>query len=138
MKLTPAPNNRGFSLVEVIIAIFLIGAMVFVIANIPQAIRLVTLSQSESLVREIAAKKLEDMRLTGYENLAADGVTNFSDPRLSDLTGVSATSNVVDCTVSGCAGGVDVKEVTISIGWSENGTAREFEIVTLVGKGGLR
>ena len=113
-----ALKQSGFSLVEVIIAIFLAGAMVLVIANIPQAIRLITLSRSESIVREVAARKLEDMRLTGYDNLAASGTSNFSDPRLSSLAAVSATSTVIDCPVSLCPGGEAVKQVTISIDWN--------------------
>lgn len=138
MKLTPALNNRGFSLVEVIIAIFLIGAMVVVIANIPQAVRLITLSKSESIVREVAAKKLEDMRLTGYENLPADGVSNFSDPKLSSLAGVSATSDVVVCPAALCPGGEAVKHITISISWNEGPDRKNFELETLIGQGGIK
>lgn len=134
---TSIKTAAGFSLVEVIIAIFLIGAIVLVIANIPQAIRLITSSQSESKVREVAAKKLEDTRLTGYDNLAT-GISNFSDPRLNSLAAVSAVTAVDVCPLTICPGGESVKQVTISIDWSENGADKNFQVVTLIGKGGLK
>lgn len=135
---TPLKESAGFSLIEVLIATFLIGAAVLVIANIPQTIRLISISGSESKVREVAAKKLEDIRLIGYDNLAADGTTNFSDPRLNGLSGATATSTVIVCPVSLCSGGEAVKQVTISISWNEGGDHKNFEVVTLVGKGGIR
>lgn len=134
---TSIKTAAGFSLVEVIIAIFLIGAIVLVIANIPQAIRLITSSQSESKVREVAAKRLSDVRLTGYDNLPV-GTTNFSDPRLNSLAAVSAVTTVVDCPLIICPGGELVKQVTISIDWNENGTDKNFQVITLIGKGGLK
>lgn len=130
-------KQLGFSLVEVVIAIFLVGAIVLVVANIPHAIQLITASQSESLVREAAAKKLEDFRLTGYDNLAT-GNANFIDPRLSKLPAVSATTSVIDCPLLLCPSGEAVKQVTISINWNENNSPKNFKIVTLISKGGLK
>lgn len=132
-----AQKQFGFSLVEVIIAIFLAGIMVLVVANIPQAIRLISSSQSESKVREVAAKKLEDTRLTGFDNLAY-GTTNFSDPRLNSLPAVTAFTTIAECPVSLCPSSEQVKQVTISISWNENSIKKNFEIVTLVAKGGLK
>ena len=134
---SPLKNSAGFSLAEVIIAITLLGIMVFVIANIPQAIRIISSSQVESKVREVVAKKMEDIRLTGYDNLPI-GTTNFSDPRLSSLTAVSAVTTVVDCPAAVCAGGEPIKQVTIEIAWNENNNDKNFQVVTLVGKGGLK
>lgn len=133
----PARKQLGFSLVEVIIAIFLVGAMVLVIANIPQAIQLITNSQAESKVREVAAKKIQDIRLSGYNNLA-NGTTNFSDPRLNSLAAVSATTTVIDCPVNLCPNGELAKQVTILVNWDQNNTKKNFKVVTLVAKGGLR
>jgi len=138
MKKFLAFNSSGFSFVEVIIAIFLCMAMLFVIANIPQAIRLISLSQSESTVREVAARKLEDLRFAGYENIPADGIKNFNDPKLLKLTSANATTNIIDCEISGCAGGAKVKKVTISIDWRESGKSKNFQLVTFVGKGGIK
>jgi prepilin-type N-terminal cleavage/methylation domain-containing protein len=130
-------KQSGFSLVEVIIAIFLVGAIILVIANIPYAIRLITASQTESLVREAVAKKLEDLRLTGYDNLAT-GNTTFTDARLNKLSGILAATNVIDCPVMICPSGEAAKQVTISVSWSENNSPKSFKIMTLISKGGLK
>jgi hypothetical protein len=132
-------KSAGFSLAEVLVAIFLLGMMVLVIANIPQALSLVATSQAESKAREIAAKKLSDIRLTGYDNLPL-GVTNFSDSRLNELNAATAVMTVIDCPLATCPEGdiVKLKQVTIAIDWSEDNEAKHFQVNTLIGKGGLR
>lgn len=132
-----AHKQTGFSIVEIILAIFLTGALVLVVANIPQAIRLITSSQAESKVREVAAKKIEDLRLIGYDNLA-NGVNNFSDPRLNSLASVSAVSTTENCPSSICLNGELAKQVTVSISWRENNTKKTFEVATIVAKGGIK
>lgn len=117
--------------------IFITGIIVYVIANIPQAIRLITGSQSETKVREVAAKKIEDIRLSGFDNLA-NGTTAISDPRLNSLQSVSASTVVADCSVAVCANGEEAKQVTVTISWSEQNNPKIFQLVTLVAKDGLR
>lgn len=132
-------RSDGFSLTEVIVAIFLLGIVILVIASLPQTINLISLSQTESEVREVAAKKLSDVRLTGYDNLPI-GTTNFSDSRLNGLSGLSAVMEVVDCPLTICPEGnaVKLKQVTITIDWNENNAAKHFQLDTLVGQGGLK
>ena len=130
-------KKSGFSLVEVIIAVFLVGVMIIIIANIPQAIKIITNSQSESIIREIAAKKIEDIRLSGYSNLVY-GTTSFTDPRFSSLTLVNATSTIIDCPVTVCTQNELVKQATLNISWKELDKQKNFQISTLVAKDGLR
>jgi prepilin-type N-terminal cleavage/methylation domain-containing protein len=138
MKNMTCPNkSRGFSLVEVIIVIFLTGTLVLVIANIPQAIRLVTGSQAESKVREVVAKKVEDIRLLGYDNLV-NGTTSLDDPRLNDLPGLLASTVISDCPAEICTGGELAKKVSITVSWKENNEPKTYQVNTLVSKGGLR
>lgn len=122
---------------ELLIVIFLSGIMVLVIANIPGAINLVTSGGDESKVREVAAKKLEDIRLTGYDNLA-NGTTSISDSRLKSLHNVLASTVVTDCPVTVCKNSEQVKQVKITVSWSQNNEPKTYQIITLVGKGGLR
>ncbi len=130
-------KKNGFSLVEVIIGVFIVGLIVLVIANIPNAINLVTSSQDDSLVREVAAKKMEDIRLQGYENLI-NGTTAINDSRLSSLDGSSGHTVVSSCSVNICPTNEALKEVRITISWSENGEPKTYQLVTLVGEDGLR
>ena len=129
--------QKGFSLIEVLIAVFITGALVLVIANIPQAIKLVTGSQSELKVKEVAAKKIEDLRLSGYDNLA-NGTTSISDSKLNGLANVSGNVLISDCTSPLCPNGELAKQVTINVTWTENTEPKRFSISTLIAKGGLR
>ena len=129
--------QKGFSLIEVLIAVFITGALVLVIANIPQAIKLVTGSQSELKVKEVAAKKIEDLRLSGYDNLA-NGTTSISDTKLNGLANVSGNVLISDCTSPLCPSGELAKQVTINVTWTENTEPKRFSISTLIAKGGLR
>ena len=118
-------------------AVFLTGAIVLVIANIPQVIRLVTGSQYESKVRQVAAKRIEDVRLTGYENLA-NGTTAINDPLLNKLSQVSGSVIIADCPAGTCTNGEQIKQVTVIISWEEEGSPKNFRVVTLVANGGLK
>lgn len=131
---------KGFSLVEIIMGVFITGVMVIVIANIPQAMKLIRGSQSESKVREVVAKKIEDIRLSGYDNLGnnlPDG-TPINDPKLNSLANVAGTVLIGDCPAQVCANGELVKNVTITVTWTENANPKRFSVSTLVAKGGLK
>lgn len=130
-------NDFGFSLVEIIIGIFIVGLIVLVIGNFPNAINLVTSSQADTKIREAAAKKMEDIRLAGYDNLA-NGTTPINDNRLNELGNVSAFTVISDCPVSICSGSELVRQVKITISWSENGEPKTYQLITLVGKDGLK
>lgn len=138
MKLKNCPaSSKGFSLVEVIVSVLITGAIVLVVANIPQAVKLITTGKSESKVREVAAKKIEDTRLSGYDNLA-NGTTTLQDSRLNQLTNVLASTIIADCPQEICPNGELVKKVTVKISWSEQGEPKTFQTVTLIAKDGLR
>lgn len=137
MTVSQKLNLKGFSLVEIIIGIFIVGLIVLVVGNIPNAINLVTSSQSDSKIREIAAKKMEDIRLLGYDSLA-NGTTPINDSRLDSLANSSAHTVIGDCPASVCSGSEAIKEVKITISWSEKGEPKTYQLVTLVGKDGLR
>lgn len=129
--------QKGFSLVELVIAVSLVGVIAIVIGNIPNAINLVTSSQSESKVREVAAKKIEDIRFAGYDTLA-NGTTAISDPRLQDLNSVSASTVITDCPVQVCSNGEQIKQVRVTISWNESGEPKTYQLTTLVAKDGIK
>lgn len=136
-NVTARINLNGFSLIEVIIVIFLLGAILLVIANIPQVIRLVTGTQYESIIREVTAQKVEDIRLAGFDSLA-DGTTTISDPRLNSLPNLSGNTIIEPCPFSLCTNGELAKQVTITFTWTDNAEPKRFSVTTLVAKGGLR
>lgn len=130
------PKNKGFSLIEVLVALFILGAIGLVIANIPQVLTLVKASQSESKVREVVAKKIEDIRLAGYANLA-NGTVEINDSKLASLNNLEGVVLTEDCPAELCPNGELVKKITITITWDENSQPKGYSITTLVAKGGL-
>lgn len=128
---------KGFSLIEVLIALFITGAIVLVIANIPHVITLIAGSQSEAKVREVAAKRIEDIRLSGFDSLA-NGTIPITDPKLDSLNSASGSVITEDCPVELCTNDENAKKVTVTINWRENNASKVFSVTTLVAQGGLK
>lgn len=124
-------------MIEVVLVIVLVGFMILVVANLPSALGLIGGSKNESLAREIASKTVENIRSQGYDSLA-NGQSPIQDSRLAQLTGGSAQSLVEDCPVTICSNNEQVKKVTVTINWLEQGQAKSAQVVTFVAKGGLQ
>lgn len=129
-------KNRGFSLVETILVIAIGGILIILLANLPNALTLITKSKNTSIAKEIAARQIEDKRNISYSNLVND-TGNITDPRLSLLPQGEGTIVVEDCDLAVCTNGESIKQVTVSITWKDNQKPQEVQIKTLVGEGGL-
>src|SRR3989344_6951270 len=127
--------QKGFSLVEIILLTGVVGMIILVVANIPNAINLVGSSKYESLAREIAAKTIADTRAKGFDALANNAPNGISinDSRVVKLPGGSANLIIEACPQEICSGGSGeenmVKKVTIQVSWKENSQAKDFSIV---------
>lgn len=129
-------NQKGFSLAELVIMILLLGVMVFLLANIPNALNLVSKSKHISLAREIASKQIEDKRSLSYGSLVNDS-SPISDPRMSLLPLSSGTVDVDDCDAQICTNDEHIKQVTVTINWKDNNKNQTVVLKTLIGEGGL-
>lgn len=130
-------NNKGFGLVEILVVVVLVGIIVVVIANLSSPIKLLGVSQDDSLAKEIVAKQLEVVRNVGYLNLGSIPA-NITDSRLSQLNNGSGTTLIEDCLPPICTNNEQAKKVTITVSWSESGKTRKVEAATLVSEGGLK
>lgn len=129
-------KERGSSLVESLLVIVVIGSVVFLLANIPNALLLVGKSSHVSLAREIAVKELEDKRNINYTNLVND-TSPIGDPRISSLPGGSGTVVVADCDLSICTHSEHLKKITITVSWTDNSKLQNITLQTLIGEGGI-
>ena len=132
--------SKGYTLIELLLVIVIIGASVFLIASLPNALGLVTLSRHLSLAREIATKQIEDKRAISYGNLTSDNPADppvISDSRLSLLPKSNGTTLVEDCNLSLCPNGEHIKQVTVTISWKENNKSQTLKLKTLIGEGGV-
>lgn len=129
-------TESGVTLLESLLVVVVLGSIVILLANIPNAIGLIQKSGHLSLAREIAAKELEDRRSVSYQNLVNDTVA-VSDPRISTLFKGSGEVLVEDCSESICTNSEDVKHVKVTVSWEENSKMQQIILETLIGDGGL-
>ncbi len=130
-------QTTGFSLIELIMVIFIAGAIMLVLANLTPTFKLLSTSNQENLARQIVAEKIEDIRSAGYDNLA-NGDESFSDPRLTQLPQGNAEINIGDCPAQLCQNGEETKQINITVNWYENDQDQSFSVSTLISKGGIR
>lgn len=129
-------RSTGFSLVELLVVITLLGFLVFLIASLPGSIRLISRSHNLSTAREIASKEIEDKRAIQYLNLA-NGEVAVNDHRIGLLPAGSGITSVADCDPQVCTKGENTKVVTVTVNWMESGKQQQVVMKTLISEGGL-
>lgn len=122
-------RERGVSLIESLLVVAVVGATVFLLANLPNALGLVTKSRHLSLVREIASQAIESKRQISFINLV-NGTESISDPRITLLPQGSG-SVVVE------GSGEDIKKIIVTINWKEGEKSQSTALTTLIGEGGI-
>lgn len=128
--------QSGFSLIESLLVVVMIGIIVLLMANLPNALNLINKSKHISLAREIAAKQIEDKRAISYVNLVNDN-SPISDSRMSLLPGGAGTIKVEDCDPGICTLSENIKQVAVTVIWKENAKPQEVVVKTFIGEGGL-
>lgn len=129
--------QSGFSLVELILVIAVAIMILAVLTNFTPAMGLITTSGHETTAREITAKRIEQIRAQGYDNLA-NGTSPISDSKISSLPQGAASTTVADCPGNVCTQNEPIKYVTIQVSWNENNKPVNFSVNTLISKGGLK
>lgn len=129
-------NEQGVSLIESLLVVVTTVAIVFLMANIPNALGLITKARHLSLAREIVIKALEDKRATSFANLVND-TTPVSDPRTTLLPQGAGTVTVADCDPLICTSSEPVKKISVEIIWKDFGKEQKITLDTFIGEGGL-
>lgn len=138
-------SEQGVSLIESLIAIAVVGSIVFLLISLPNALMLFTKSKHLSLAREIAVKQIEDKRTISYTNLP-NGSSELSDARLSLLPQGSGSvvlgfqedgASWVDCDPSVCTNGEHIKQITVTITWVDNNKPQSVTLETMIAEGGI-
>lgn len=137
MKLLPNfKKYQGFSLIEILLVIAVVGMIILVLSNLPSSFGLIGSGNYETVAKQIAQKKIDDLRTQTYDNLA-NGTTSLVDTRLNKLPGGSGQSIIQDCPVIVCTGAELTKQVTVSLNWKESGKNKSININTFISQGGL-
>lgn len=130
-------NQSGLSLLEILLAITICGMVIFMLGSFSQSIGLIGSSSSESTIKQIALKTVEDLRSQGYDNLTTNTTTPITDSRLSKIPQASGQVDILNCPVNICANNEQAKQVNVSLTWSEANKKQTFQFVTIIAKGGL-
>lgn len=129
-------SQKGISLTELLLVVVVVGAIIVLMANLPNAVGLITKSYHLSLAREIVSKQIEDKRTISFINLVND-TSAITDSRMSLLPGGSGTVMVEDCSVQICTSGENLKQITAEIIWKESNKLQSVSLKTFIGEGGI-
>lgn len=130
-------NEKGISLVESLLASAMVGILVILLANLPNAFNLMNKSKHLSIAREIAAKAVEDKRSLGYSNLVND-TENITDLRILELPSGKGTTAIETCPAEICTSGENLKQITVTVNWQDNNKSQSAVIKTFIGETGIR
>ncbi len=133
-------NQRGVSLIEALLVMFVLFGIVLLMQNFPNAINLINKSKHLSIAREIATKQIEDKRATNYLNLVAPSttiITQSVDLRISLLPSGSGKVEINVCDPLICTTAEEIKHIRVTINWKENDKNQTISLDTLIGSGGL-
>lgn len=128
--------EKGISLVETVLVVAVIGFIVIIMANLPNALGLITKSSHVSLAKEIASKKIEDERSINYLNLT-NGTSAILDSRLSILPQGEGTVAIEDCSPAICTNSEAIKDIKVTVSWKDNNKDQSINLETFIGQGGL-
>jgi prepilin-type N-terminal cleavage/methylation domain-containing protein len=123
---------RGFSFIEVVVSLFIIGTVIVLSSAILKAAPLSRHAKFENLALSIAQNELEGLRAAGYSSLPAAG--SFSDPLLSSLPSGSGSLSVSDFNAK-------AKQVAVTVSWREEASSAtsSVSLSTLISSvGGLK
>lgn len=105
--------KNGFSLLEVVVAIFIIGTIFLLYQACSNAILLTRNAKNQEIALRVANNKMEELRATGYTALPANG--SFTDSLLGSLPNSSANMTFNDFNS-------DTKHVLIIVQWQDSGS----------------
>lgn len=132
-------SQTGVSLIESLMVVAIMAVVVFLMANLPNAMGLINKSKHLSIAREIATKQIEDKRSINYANLVNDTtpITASLDSRINLLPNGSGSIQVENCPVQICTNSEHIKQVAVTINWKDNNKNQTISLKTFIGEGGL-
>ena len=124
-------NSRGFSIVELVVAISVLGIFVIGLTTVLSNLQILNNRAKDlSVANGLAEKKIEALRSADYVALSNDTV-DFVD-ELPDTLGSPRTAVYVVSTVN-----ASLKKVAVTITYNESGNQRTIDYATFIGELGV-
>ena len=120
--------RRWFSLIEVLVTIFVIGASVALYAAAANTITITRNAKYQSIATRVAAHQLEELRALSYASLPESG--SFAHSEMDLLPSASGAMDI-------SAYNDKTREVTVTVFWQELGASpRSTSLTTLITESG--
>ncbi len=123
------PKRPGFTLIEVLLSSFFFIALITILLSSSGTLLNTRKTNLETVAAKIASKQIEDLRNMAYTSVASGPIT---DTDLSKLPQGAANKTVTNYQSS-----ADIKDVLITVTWTENSAAKQLKMETLIYKNGL-
>ncbi len=123
--------QKGFSLIEVLIAIFILGIVsVTLISVFIYGFNVVYKTRQVSMATQIAQEEVELVRNMNYDDILLLGST-YTHDSLSELVNGAGALSIES------GPGDDIKKLTVSVTWDYQGTNMRKDVVTFVTREGV-
>lgn len=123
-------KQSGLVLIEVLMALLFAATLAILLLITSSTLTQTYKSNLNAVAARIATTEIENLRQAAYASLPSSG--SFSDPDLAKLTSSSAM-----LTMSSYQASADVKQATVTISWTQNGSPRQVILDTLIYKNGI-
>ena len=123
--------QKGFSLIEVLIAIFILGIVsVTLISVFIYGFNVVFRTRQVILATQIAQEEVELVRNLNYDDILLLGST-YNHDSLSELVNGAGALSIEN------GPGDDIKKLTVSVTWDYRGTNMRKDVVTFITREGV-
>ncbi len=124
-------SQEGFSLIEVLIAIFILGIVsITLISVFIYGFNVVYRTRQVTLATQIAQEEVELVRNMNYDDILLLGST-FSHDSLAEFVSGAGALFIED------GPGDDIKKLTVSVTWDYQGTNMRKDVVTFITRDGV-
>jgi len=121
-------SRRGFSLIEILVALFVMSMVVVFSSVVNSTIKVTRDSTYENVAFRIADSKLGELRAAGYTSLPVSGP--FLADELSTIPEGAASTSVVSVNAK-------IKQITTGVSWrGADGLPRYVSLTTLMTQSG--
>jgi prepilin-type N-terminal cleavage/methylation domain-containing protein len=127
--------RRGYTFIEVLIALFIIAVMILVFATAQQTTLLTKKMREETIASHIAERQMEELRSMNFASINSSA--SLSDPDVAKLTSGIVSRAVSDFANDDADGEDELKLVTITVTWQSLTGTRVLNVTTLVTRQGI-
>ena len=122
--------NQGFSLIELLIALFFIAALTTILLTASGTLFTTRRGKLQTTAARIASKDIEYLRNLTFTSLPI-GVTNCAYPELANLPNSTCTRTISDY------GNLEILKVKVRVTWNNEDVLDNVTIDTLISRNGL-